>query len=171
MTVPISWQEIMMYVLAILVVIFIIFFLYRMWKNRKLKDVPVLPKKPKRPAHELALEALKKTEEEKLWQQGFYKQYHSQVSDILREYIERSFDITALELTSDETLERIRRRKLRNELTEKLAYVLHTADLVKFAKLIPLADECEKSITNAYEFINGTRPLLESDIKREETKT
>ncbi len=168
--VELTWQEILFIVLLVALGIFLIWFFIRLWKNRKVKVAPLLPKIPDKPAYEIALEALKKTEQEKLWQQGFYKPYHSAVSDILREYIERSFDINALELTSDETLERINRQRLADGLSERLAYILHTADLVKFAKLIPMADENEKTIRYAYDFIHATRPVIPTDISRKENE-
>ena len=168
LTVPLTWQEILMYAFIALLIIGFFFLGVYLWKRRKKTVSPLIPKIPSRPAHELALEALKKTEEEKLWQQGLFKLYHSNVSDILREYIERSFDINALELTSDETLERIRRKKLDHGLLVKLASVLQTADLVKFAKLLPMPDENDKSMRNAYDFINGTRPVIQSDFSQKE---
>ncbi len=166
--VPITLQEILTMAGIVLLCILVIWILVRLWKNRKIKTLPFIPSKPKRPAHEIALEALKKTELEKLWQNGFYKKYHSAISDTLREYIEQVYDINALELTSDQTLDRMRRLNLPGEAFEKLRYVLMTADPVKFAKMIPMSDENERSLQFAYEFINLTRPVQEADISRKE---
>jgi len=171
LTVPITWQEILLYVLIAILIIGFVWLGVYLWKRRKKPDAPLLPKIPSRPAHELALEALRKTESEKLWQQGLFKLYHSNVSDILREYIERSYDINALELTSDETLERIHRIKMNESLAGKLAFILHTADLVKFAKLVPMPDENEKTMGYAYDFINGTRPVVQADFSRKEVES
>lgn len=166
--VPITWKEILMIAGGILLAVLLLFLIIRFLRKRKPEAVPEMALVPERPAYELALEALRKLEQEKLWQQGFYKPYHSSVSDILREFIERSFEINALELTSDETLERIRRSRNPLHETDKLASVLHTADLVKFAKLVPLPDENEKSLRYAFDFVNGNRPLTESDLHRKE---
>ncbi len=169
--VALTWIEILQIIAAVLLGIFLIWLVLRLWKRRNKKsDVPA-PKVPLRPAYELALEALKNTEQEKLWQQGFFKRYHSSVSDILREYIERTFEINALELTSDETLERIRRKKIENDVIDRLATVLHIADLVKFAKVVPMADENERSMKYAYDFINRTRPVTETDLKGKEPES
>ncbi len=167
-SVPLTWKEILAIGGGVLLALLILFLIIRFLRKRKPEIKPVPAPVPTRPAYELALEALRKVEKEKLWQQGYFKSYHSSVSDILREYIERSFDINALELTSDETLERIRRNRNPLHETDKLASVLHTADLVKFAKLVPLPDENERSLRYAYDFVNGTRPLTENDLQRKE---
>lgn len=171
LTVPVTWQEILTYSLIGILSIALIWFLIHLWKKRKKTDSPPQVKIPSRPPYELALEALKKTEQEKLWQQGLYKQYHSNVSDILRQYIEHSYDINALELTTDETLDRIHRKKFSVDIIDKLASVLQTADLVKFAKLIPMADENEKAMSYAYDFVNSTRPVTQSDFNNKEVSS
>ncbi|HNQ61718.1 MAG TPA: hypothetical protein PKJ62_04950 [Bacteroidia bacterium] len=170
LTAPLTLMEILSMVGIVLLCILVLWFLWRLWKNRKNVAAPLLPSKPKIPAYQIALDALKKTEQEKLWQQGFYKKYHSEISDTLREYIERSYDINALELTSDETLDRIRRITLPGDAFEKLRYVLTTADPVKFAKMIPMPDENERSLQYAYDFVNLTRPIREADINRKENE-
>ena len=126
--------------------------------------VPVIP------PHILALEALKKTMEEKLWQQGLYKQYHSSVSDTLRAYIEGRFEINALELTTDETMSRFRGNMLREDARQKLFAILQLADMVKFAKVIPIGSENEQSMTDAVQFVMLTKPAEESDFKELEVK-
>ena len=119
-------------------------------------------------AHEIALEALKKTEEEKLWQQGFFKKYHSMVSEIIRTYIEQRFAIQALEYTTDETLEQLRGNLINDEAKEKLRSLLQLADMVKFAKLQPIAPENEQAISNAYDFVALTKPVTAEDFKEKE---
>ncbi len=168
LSVPLTWKEIILMAAVVLAIILLIVVLIRLWKKRKIKVAPETPKIPARPAHEIALEELRKIEQEKLWQQGFYKKYHSSVSDTLRAYIEHRFEINALELTSDETLERIQRKKMQPLFVEQLSTVLHTADMVKFAKLIPLADENEGAIKSAYNFVNNTRPIVETDLNGKE---
>ncbi|MBK6445857.1 MAG: hypothetical protein IPF81_11350 [Bacteroidetes bacterium] len=108
--------------------------------------------------------------EEKLWQQGLYKQYHSSVSDTLRAYIEGRFEINALELTTDETMSRFRGNMLRDDARQKLYGILQLADMVKFAKVIPIGSENEQSMTDAIQFVMLTKPAEESDFKELEVK-
>ena len=94
---------------------------------------------------------------EKLWQEGKLKLYHSQLTDIIREYIENRFKIQAQELTTDEILFGFRNIAIDEESKYKLKQILLIADLVKFAKEVPLASENEMSMSNSYDFINGTK--------------
>ncbi|MBK6837635.1 MAG: hypothetical protein IPG90_04630 [Bacteroidetes bacterium] len=171
MDVPISWKEILVYVIAALVLILLVFFIIReIRRRRKMPKPEVKIVVPVIPPHILALEALKKTMEEKLWQQGLYKQYHSSVSDTLRAYIEGRFEINALELTTDETMSRFRGNMLREDARQKLFGILQLADMVKFAKVIPIGSENEQSMTDAVQFVMLTKPAEESDFKELEVK-
>ena len=171
MDVPISWKEILVYVIAALVLILLVFFIIReIRRRRKMPKPEVKIVVPVIPPHILALEALKKTMEEKLWQQGLYKQYHSSVSDTLRAYIEGRFEINALELTTDETMSRFRGNMLREDALQKLFGILQLADMVKFAKVIPIGSENEQSMTDAIQFVMLTKPAEESDFKELEVK-
>ncbi len=143
--------------LAALIILFLIF-----RYTRKVKPPMVIVEIPKIPAHIIAFEKLEKLKNEKLWQEGKLKLYHSQLTDIIREYIENRFKIQAQELTTDEILFGFRNIAIDDESKTKLKQVLILADLVKFAKEQPLPNENETSLTNCYDFVNGT--------KREESK-
>jgi len=120
---------------------------------------------PLRPAHEIALEELRKIESKKLWQQGLYKQYQSAVADAIRAYIEHRFTIPALELPSDETLEHFKRNHITPEAFEKLRQILMLADIVKFAKAIPVGSENELSMQQAIDFVILRKPVAKEDFK------
>ncbi|GAP72254.1 hypothetical protein SAMD00024442_28_28 [Candidatus Symbiothrix dinenymphae] len=143
--------------LAILLIAAIVYVIYRRKKNKPL--IP-LPKKEKVviPPHIQAIKALDEIKSEKLWQQGKEKEFHSQVSEVLREYIEGRFGINAMEQVSGEILDAVRGLSEVGELYNNLKQLLLTADLVKFAKYRPMPDENETSITNAYLFVNKTAP-------------
>ena len=117
---------------------------------------------PLRPAEEVALEKLDAIREEKIWQTGLVKEYHTQLTDVVREYIARRFEVSSTEQTSDETLRAI--RPLLNEkkdLYEQLRKMLTLADLVKFAKWTTTPDENEMSLRSAYTFVKETTPVEE----------
>jgi hypothetical protein len=102
------------------------------------------------------LEALRKLEAEKLWQQGRVKEYHSRVSDIVRTYIEQTMSINAMEMTTDAILSACEIKALNQRNTDELQELLERADLVKFAKFQPLANEHEASMKNAVSFVEST---------------
>jgi hypothetical protein len=119
-----------------------------------------------RPADEVALEKLDAIREEKIWQSGRVKEYHTQLTDVVREYIARRFEVSSAEQTSDETLRAI--RPLLNdkkELFEQLRKMLTLADLVKFAKWQAAPDENELSLRSAYTFVKETTSVEEIGVE------
>ena len=156
--IPLTLKEILTYVLAgfggLLLLAFIAYVIYRL-KNKK--PVFGLLEKPKIPPHVTAFRDLEKLRNEKLWQQGFYKQYYSRLTDILRAYIEVRLKIPALESTSDEIIAALRSNSiLDDKLKSDLNNMLSSADLVKFAKAEPFPDENENAWQFANDFINKT---------------
>jgi len=166
--VPLTFLEILPYLLVLLAAILIGYFIYRFVKSRKKVVQIIAPKIPTVPPHEIAMKALAELAEEKLWQQGFFKQYHTRVSDILRTYIEQRFSIRAMEETTDEILTQFRGALIIDDAKEKLAYVLRLADMVKFAKALPIGSENENSFSYAKDFILLTKPVTKEDFKEEE---
>ncbi len=112
-----------------------------------------------RPAEEVALEKLDKIKAEKIWQQGRQKDYYTELTDVVREYIARRFEITAEEKTSEEILRELKPLlQEQKELHIRLKDMLRLADLVKFAKWNALPDENEISLLSAYQFVRETTP-------------
>jgi hypothetical protein len=168
--IPFSFREALPYILAGLGVILLIFMVFYLLRKSKKKGPEAKVFVPKRPAHEVALEELRKLEAEKLWQSGYYKKYHSALSDIVRTYIEHRFGMMAMEQTTDEILVGFKGKMLDVLLKEKLQYILQTADFVKFAKAEPIASENELCLRNAYEFVEMTRQqVMQAEEKKEET--
>jgi hypothetical protein len=127
--------------------------------RRRYGDVPavVVPTEPLRPADEVALEKLDAIREQKIWQSGQVKEYYTQLTDVVREYIARRFEVSSTEQTSDETLRAMRVLLTdKKELYDNLRKMLTLADLVKFAKWTTTPDENEISLRNAYTFVKET---------------
>ncbi|HEX8514912.1 MAG TPA: hypothetical protein VF868_01845 [Bacteroidia bacterium] len=168
----VDWLKDHMYVVyglaALIVAIIIIIIIVR--RMRKVPMPLVVEEAPKIPAHVTALEKLEKLKAEKLWQEGKLKLYHSRLTDILREYIENRFRIQAMEQTTDEILFGFRNAAVDDESKRRLKMVLTLADLVKFAKEQPLADENEVSMKNVEDFIHGTKREEEYSIEENKTK-
>ena len=121
---------------------------YGVWwfiKKRK-KTVKAAPEVIKTPI-EKATTLLHDLEKKELLQKGEVKEYYSELADIARTYIEEAIHIPAMESTTGELIEAMRRatqrRKmsLRPETFEQLEQVLRNADLVKFAKSRPMEFE------------------------------
>jgi hypothetical protein len=126
-------------------------------KRKKAAPPPPPPPPPLQP-HELALRQLEELQKQQLWQNGQVKDYHTALTFIVREYLEKRYGILALEQTTDEILAQLRQRDFDLALSQKLGDVLQTADLVKFAKAQPTAEFHELAMTTARAFILETKP-------------
>ena len=167
MDVPFPWEIYIPFAIGIILLSAIAYFIYRKIKARPKPEEKVIVAST-RPAHEIALEKLQETENDKLWQQGFYKQYHIAVADILRVYIEMRFQIPAMEYTTVETLQAFRTNILKEEDKIRLQNLLVLADMVKFAKVHPLPHENEQSMQDALLFVNNTRSVIQEDFTGKE---
>ena len=123
----------------------------------------------KRPAEEVALEKLDKIKAEKIWQEGKVKEYHTELTDVIREYIGRRYEVKSTEKTSDETLRELKPLMgEQKELFERLRKMLSLADLVKFAKWHTTPDENESALLTAYDFVHETTAAPTEDEQKEE---
>lgn len=129
--------------------------------NRKAKQPVVEVKKPTIPAHIIAIDKLKALQARKLWQEGEVKLYYSELSDILREYLERRYDVKTYEKTTDEILYSLRSREIVGNDREQLQNILVTADLVKFAKEQPTPSENDEVIEKALGFVQKTKQAVQ----------
>ncbi len=155
--IPLDWTEIILWTLGIILLIMIIgFLIFKYWKNRK--GIAQEIKEPEIPAHEEALRKLRNLESMKLWQSGEIKQYHSAITEIIRSYFEKRYGIAALELTSAEILTELEKFKDTELISSSLREFFETADMVKFAKFIPLAGVNEKMMELAVNTVNHTIP-------------
>src|SRR5690606_32494634 len=141
---------------AILLAALGIYFLIRYLKREKPIETQEKPT-PKIPAHILALQQLKELQEKQLWQNGKIKAYHSEISEILRTYIEERYKVNALEETTAEIMFGLRLHQIPEEVKMKLSQTLTLADLVKFAKEQPLPQENENSLVFAMTFVEATK--------------
>ena len=162
---PVTFREVIPWVGLALLVAVLVWLLVR-WirlrrQNRDFFGKPVV----KDPPHIVALRSLEKTRAQKLWQAGKQKQFYTQVTDALRQYIADRFDVAALEQTSAEMFRDLQDKDIEPELKEKLKDLFTTADFVKFAKHTASDQENENAIPTAIRFVNET---YMKEIEKEE---
>lgn len=131
--------------------------------------------------HLKALTVIEKLRREKLNSSENQKEYYTQLTDALRQYIKERFGFNAMEMTSSEILDRLHEtgdQKMLDELKE----LFYTADLVKFAKYSTLLNENDMNLVNAINFIDQTKienqpteekivpKLTENDIKTRQNR-
>ena len=167
---PIWWWGIFRWILLALGIIVLgfglVWLFFWLMDKRKPKEEEEVDPETLRPADEVALEKLDAIKETKIWRDGKVKEYQTELTDVVREYISRRFEVQSTEQTSDETLRELKpilmakgEGQMANgkELYDKLAKMLQLADLVKFAKWTTTPDENESALTTAYDFVNSTK--------------
>jgi len=166
--VPIWWWDIVKWIVLALGILLLGVGMYFLWHwYLRTRRPQVLTTKPvyTRPADEEALERLAIIGAEKIWQQGKGKQYHTELTDVVRTYIGRRFDVHSTEKTSDETLHAMK-PLIDKELYTRLAQMLQLADFVKFAKYEATPNENEQALDTAYDFIYKTAPKQEEEKEK-----
>lgn len=167
MSAPFYWSELFTWVgyflLAFLVVSLIIFVLLKYVLKKKVPFIDQTPQ-PVIPPHIVALEKLEEIKVQKIWQCGDIKVFYTQVTDVLRVYLEGRFGINAMELTSDEIMALVKKEPGLNEVRAALKDLLTLADLVKFAKMVPLENDNERSLLIAFDVVDKTKPIEEPEV-------
>lgn len=163
---PIAFTEIAPWVFGGLIVAALIVLLLLYLRKRK-KNQPLFRKvKPTEPAHVIALRKLDEIKQQRLWEIGKVKQFHSELSDTIRLYMDERFQLSTQESTTDEILKAVNSVDVNSDWHAKLKEVLERADLAKFAKYTPLQDENELSLKFAYKIIETT--IVEEAPPKEE---
>ena len=174
---PIWWWGILRWVLLVVGLLLLVDLGFWLWKKydkyRQKEEEPVDPELL-RPADEVALEKLDEIKAQKIWKDGKVKEYQTELTDVVREYIGRRFEVHSTEKTSDETLREMK-PLIDKDLYGRLSKMLQLADLVKFAKWHTTPDENEQALTTAYDFVNETKIVNDendandgNDVKEEE---
>ena len=166
-TIPLDWKIIGLFILIGLIIIALIIYFYRRYKKKK-AGIVVERKIIVQPPHVTALASLNKLEEKQLWQKGMVKEYHSEITEIIRKYFEDRFKLPALELTTTEAIDALKKRKEADIILDITNSFLNNADLVKFAKFKPLVEINEEMMIQAREIVNKTAKEAVAEIKKEE---
>jgi len=158
----------LIFILILLAVVLVIggIFLYRYYKK---KNEGELQQKiiVKIPPYKVALKELHDLEEKKLWQQGEVKEYHSNLTGIIRKYFEERFFFRALEMTSSEIMYKLKHINESQPVFDATRGFLDNADLVKFAKFQPMPSVNEEMMKQAYDIVMKTKPV---EVEEEKTE-
>lgn len=170
--VQLTWEE---YRDSVYLAIIVIFFalalawvVIRFINNKPI--IRIVKIKPKEPSHVTALHRMEDIKrDDSLRTEGNVKEYYTRLTDTLREYMHDRFKFNATEMTTAEILDIL--SKMQNEGNiDEMKEILEMADLVKFAKLHPTANENERNIMNAIEYVNVTKNIEEEKQEPTEKK-
>ena len=163
-------SEILPFLLWLLLGVTIIILIWFVVKRIKSRKSLFTPPEEVIPPFVLAIRALDNIKETKLWKVGKEKEYYTQLTDAVREYLAGEFGINAMEQTSSETIASMKRiDKITDVECDNISNMLSTADFVKFAKFTPLQDDNSCYLDDAYKFVNATHDRVEAERKIQET--
>lgn len=155
--------------LLLVVAALVIFLIY--WRKRHKASLPLFKPAPV-PIDPLenAFRQLSILKEKELWQKNLTKEYYTELTDILREFLSVEKNIPATEMTNDELCEIIPSiLKKEPSLGKELSQTLQLATLAKFAKATPLPEDNMNSFTSVMKFFKlQQRERDEEKMKKEE---
>jgi hypothetical protein len=154
--IPLDWRWVALWVFIGLIILAAIYYFYRRYQKRKAEFVPekIIIRTP---PHITAMKSLRALSEKRLWQKGMVKEYHSEITEIIRRYFEERFNLPALEMTSGEAVDELRRRTGTEKIISDTENFLSNADMVKFAKYQPMASVNEEMMKQAEDIVRKTK--------------
>ena len=154
-----SWEDIKdsfwLFVASILLCGAFAWVLIRYLNNKPI--IRIVKIKPKLPSHVVALKEIERIKADDKWRAGgLSKEYYTELTDVIREYLNDRFGFNATEMTTGEIVDNLLRVSDK-ETVKEIEELLVMADLVKFAKFEPAMNENDRNILNAIEFVNNTK--------------
>ncbi len=161
-----DWLLLLYWLVPILLIIGIAIYLFR---RKKRKDAA----EKQLPPYEEAIVALKTLDNSQLLKENKSKEYYSNLTEIVKRYLDREVDEAALESTSDQLITRLMMHKDAGsfdfdlETIRKLDLIFKRADLVKFAKMNQQAGQAEVDRKTIEEIINETHEAVPEPTEEE----
>lgn len=142
-------------ILAVIIALVLIYVAVRLKDNKPI--IKRIKLKKRLAPHKAAMQKIEEIKEDKmLWQSEDSKEYYTQLTDTLRNYIRERYGFNAMEMTSFEIIQHLQDVNDEEAIGE-LRELFQTADLVKFAKYNTLINENDRNLVTAIEYINQTK--------------
>lgn len=119
---------------------------------------------------QIAFAKLKALEASDLLANKEFKIWHTELSLIVKEYLNSVLNIPALESTTAELLVLLKTNQISAALHRNLKEVLETADLIKFAKASPLDEANTFAMQTAYKIIKSVGVRTEESLISQENQ-
>lgn len=150
-----DWLPIYLWSLLALVLMLLAWFLY----SRLCSGKPIISRKQTihhEPAHQKALRRIRDVKQGHTDEEADQKAYYTQLTEVLRKYMSERFGFNAMEMTSQEIIDRLKQEQDPSKINE-LRELFSTADLVKFARFSADRHIGELYLSNVVQFINDTK--------------
>ena len=165
-------KEVFPWVALAIIIAGVVYLIIYLKKHKKTKEVIVEEKKkPTIPAIITARAKLAEMKDNEVWNTPKTKDYYTDLTDIAREYLEGQFEIDAIEMTTDEIMDAVNQLNLSNLTKSKLQDTLTTADLVKFAKANPSAEQNKQSFSDINNFVEDSYIYFQEEEKKKEEES
>lgn len=161
-----DWKPVIWFVVINQVLALLLLWLYGHWRENK-PLIQIIRRKRKLPAHQVAMSEIERIKGERKWAEEDSKEYYTQLTDTLRNYIRERYGFNAMEMTSTEIIDRLLQEQDETALAE-LRHLFQTADLVKFAKWTTMINENDANLVSAIDFINQTKQEVDPNAPEEE---
>ncbi len=142
---------------------------YLIWRHRRKKQLESEWVDPRRP-WEIAFEDLAVLREKDYPADNRFKQYYIELSEIIRSFLQRIYQVPVLDMTTDEFCNVLTELEISEDLYEWIKAFLGYADLVKFAKLIPEIEKTESDFNEAYQLVDRIMHTELEKIAAEQAK-
>jgi len=151
-----DWQLVLwLSLLSVVMTVMLVYVAIRLKDNKPI--IRRIKLKKRIAPHKAAMQKIAEIKEDKtLWQSEDSKEYYTQLTDTLRQYIRERYDFNAMEMTSFEIITRLQEVNDEEAINE-LRELFQTADLVKFAKYSTMINENDRNLVAAIEYINQTK--------------
>ena len=158
MSPPFVWEDwsapLWISILILVLTALLLYIIIRLKDNKPI--IRRIKLKPKMAPHKAAMMKIEHIKEEKIWQKEDSKEYYTELTDTLRQYINERYGFNAMEMITPEIIEHLQEVNDEDALHE-LRELFQTADLVKFAKYSTLLGENDRNLVSAIEYINATK--------------
>ncbi len=164
---PLDLKTLLFWLIPIVIILAIVG--YILFRRKKLKDA----REEQLPPYEEAITALHTLDSSNYLKENKPKEYYSHLTEIVKRYLDREVDETALESTSDELITRLQLHKdsgnfeFSNETIRRLDAILKRADLVKFAKMYQAEGQASTDRKTIEEIINETKEVIPEPTEEE----
>ncbi len=155
-------------IIGVLIIAGLIYWFF--FRNKKLSEDE---KEALLPPYDRALLELKKLENSRYIIQDEYKKYYSELTDIVRSYLEEDVHISALESTTGQLITKLElmkdagKLKIQTETIDQFKKILETADLVKFARSKPASSKAEEDRKAIEQIVIKTKEAIPEPTEEE----
>lgn len=151
-----AWVWILVVVgLAVLVTLLVLFFKRWLPKLRE-KHRAKLREQRRMSSGAVALSHIKELRAKELCEKGMPKEHYSELSEILRTYLDDQWDVNAMEMVTDEIMQAMAQLDVTEQQRLEIQEFLRLSDLVKYARRQPEQAENARHLDHVTDFVRTT---------------